>query len=366
MARRIPTRAGGVPPSEGTIQGRGRAGSGGTRTRSTLNRSLTAVARDSPAASVSCYNHMARAGADKVTPTLLTYGILIGCCCRVGRLDLSFATFCSVIKKEFRVESITLTPLLKGLCADKRTSDAMDIVFRRMTELSCMPNVYYYNILFKGLCDENRSQEALELLHIMDDDRGGCPPDVCSYNTVIDGFFKEGDLDKAYNVVTYNSIIAALCKAQAMDKAIETGRTTAAKELYVRITEGGTQLELSTCSLYLHEKEEIARIKIGISALADAKKAARQVAAPLLDSVSKLESNMKTNLERAMKENDRVYLMRVPDANSLGVLLAASLDRRLRQLESLGAQRGSLEDMLKEMKRKMVLHLGEIQKPLPV
>ncbi|KAF0930986.1 hypothetical protein E2562_038554 [Oryza meyeriana var. granulata] len=110
----------------------------------------------------------------------------------------------------------------------------MDIVLRRMTELSCMPNVYSYNILLKGLCDENRSQEALELLHIMDDDRGGCPPNVVSYNTVIDGFFKEGDLDKAYStyremldrrilpdVVTYTSIIAALCKTQAMDKAVE-------------------------------------------------------------------------------------------------------------------------------------------------
>ncbi|KAF0930982.1 hypothetical protein E2562_038550 [Oryza meyeriana var. granulata] len=110
----------------------------------------------------------------------------------------------------------------------------MDIVLRRMTELSCMPNVFSYNILLKGLCDDNRSQEALELLHMMADDGGDCPPDVFSYNTVIDGFFKEGDLDKAYsryhemldqkvvpNVATYNSIIAALCKSQAMDKAMK-------------------------------------------------------------------------------------------------------------------------------------------------
>ncbi|KAF0930737.1 hypothetical protein E2562_034929 [Oryza meyeriana var. granulata] len=65
-------------------------------------------------------------------------------------------------------------------------------------------------------------------------DDGGCPLDVVSYSTGIDGFFKEGDLDKAYatyhemldwrilpDFVTYNSIIAALCKAEAMDKTIE-------------------------------------------------------------------------------------------------------------------------------------------------
>uniref|UniRef100_A0A0E0EZG4 NADPH-protochlorophyllide oxidoreductase n=1 Tax=Oryza meridionalis TaxID=40149 RepID=A0A0E0EZG4_9ORYZ len=153
-----------------------------------------------PAAAVSRYNRMARAGADE----------------------------------GFRVDAIAFTPLLKGLCADKRTSDAMDIVLRRMTQLGCIPNVFSYNILLKGLCDENRSQEALELLQMMPDDGGDCPPDVVSYTTVINGFFKEGDLDKAYgtyhemldrgilpNVVTYSSIIAALCKAQAMDKAME-------------------------------------------------------------------------------------------------------------------------------------------------
>ncbi|CAN6310618.1 unnamed protein product [Urochloa humidicola] len=99
-------------------------------------------------------------------------------------------------------------------------------------------------------------------------------------------------------------------------------------------------------SLDLHEKEEIAeeiaRLKIGMSALADAKKAARGVAAQLLDSVNKLESNMKTNLERAMKENDRVYLMRVPAAGSLGALPAASLVKPTSLAEVLDASKERL------------------------
>jgi programmed cell death 6-interacting protein len=99
-------------------------------------------------------------------------------------------------------------------------------------------------------------------------------------------------------------------------------------------------------SLDLHEKEEIAeeiaRLKIGMGALADAKKAARGVAAQLLDSVNKLESNMKTNLERAMKENDRVYLMRVPAAGSLGALAAAPLVKPTSLAEALDASKESL------------------------
>nr|CAD1836255.1 unnamed protein product [Ananas comosus var. bracteatus] len=99
-------------------------------------------------------------------------------------------------------------------------------------------------------------------------------------------------------------------------------------------------------SLELHEKEEIAeeiaRLKIGISALADAKKTAKGVAAPLLDAVSKLESNMNRNLERAQKENDRVYLMRVPAASSLGALPAASLVKPTNMAELLDASKERL------------------------
>ncbi|CAO2825563.1 unnamed protein product [Amaranthus hypochondriacus] len=81
-------------------------------------------------------------------------------------------------------------------------------------------------------------------------------------------------------------------------------------------------------SLELHEKEEIAeeiaRLKAGVSALSDVKRT-RGAPAQLLDAVSKLEANLSHNLERAMKENDRVYLQRVPPATSLAPLPAFSM-----------------------------------------
>uniref|UniRef100_A0A0E0R0V3 Pentacotripeptide-repeat region of PRORP domain-containing protein n=1 Tax=Oryza rufipogon TaxID=4529 RepID=A0A0E0R0V3_ORYRU len=168
MARRVPTRprgggGGGVPRSEGSIQGRGgRAGGSGAedarhvfdellrRGRGAsiygLNRALADVARHSPAAAVSRYNRMARAGAGKVTPTVHTYAILILPTCT----PTAFSSVAAAARAAWTiVEAITFTPLLKGLCADKRTSDAMDIVLRRMTELGCIPNVFSYNNLLK-------------------------------------------------------------------------------------------------------------------------------------------------------------------------------------------------------------------------
>ncbi|PIA33499.1 hypothetical protein AQUCO_04100140v1 [Aquilegia coerulea] len=97
------------------------------------------------------------------------------------------------------------------------------------------------------------------------------------------------------------------------------------------------------CALELHEKEEIAeeiaRLKSGISALTDARKSTRGVAAQLIDAVTKLEANLNRNLERAVKENDRVYLMRVPATNSLPSLPAYSLVKSMAMGEVLDASK---------------------------
>ncbi|XP_071735609.1 vacuolar-sorting protein BRO1-like [Rutidosis leptorrhynchoides] len=97
-------------------------------------------------------------------------------------------------------------------------------------------------------------------------------------------------------------------------------------------------------SLELHEKEEIAeeiaRLKSGIGALTDARKSSPKGAAQqILDAISKLETNLNRNLERAMKENDRVYLMRVPAASSLQPLPAFAMVKPLNMSEVLDASK---------------------------
>lgn len=96
--------------------------------------------------------------------------------------------------------------------------------------------------------------------------------------------------------------------------------------------------------LELHEKEEIAeeiaRLKSGISALSETKKSSSKGAAQqLLDAINKLEANLTRNLERAVKENDRVYLMRVPPASSLAPLPAFSMVKSMPMNEVLDASK---------------------------
>jgi pentatricopeptide repeat protein len=194
---------------------------------------VSSTVRDGPALVVSLFNRMARAGAKKVAPDAATCSILISCCCQAGCLNLGFAALGQIIKTGLRVDAVIFTPLLRTLCAEKRTSDAVNIVLRRMPELGYTPNVFSYTTLLKGLCDEKKCEEAVELIHMMAED-DNCPPNAVSYNTVIDGFFKEGEVGKAYTlfremldhgipptVVTCNLIIDDLCKVHVMDKAEE-------------------------------------------------------------------------------------------------------------------------------------------------
>ena len=105
------------------------------------------------------------------------------------------------------------------------------------------------------------------------------------------------------------------------------------------------QFNAEACYRYameLHEKteigEEIARLQVVINAIADAKRTARGAPASLYDSVSKLEQDLNRSLERAVNENNRIYLMRIPAAKSLSPLPSASLVRPASTSEVLDAK----------------------------
>ncbi|XP_028758167.1 vacuolar-sorting protein BRO1 [Neltuma alba] len=95
--------------------------------------------------------------------------------------------------------------------------------------------------------------------------------------------------------------------------------------------------------LELHEKEEIAeeiaRLRSGVNALIEAKKSSKGAPAQILDAISKLEANLNRNLERAVKENDRVYLMRIPSPSSLAPLPAFSMVKPMAMNEVLDASK---------------------------
>ncbi|KAK3442645.1 hypothetical protein EUGRSUZ_B02881 [Eucalyptus grandis] len=95
--------------------------------------------------------------------------------------------------------------------------------------------------------------------------------------------------------------------------------------------------------LELHEKEEIAdeiaRLRSGVSTLSEAKKSTKGAPPQLLDAINKLEVNINRNLDRAVKENDRVYLMRIPSPSSLPPLPSFSMVKPMPMNEVLDASK---------------------------
>ncbi|GJN19756.1 hypothetical protein PR202_gb07065 [Eleusine coracana subsp. coracana] len=70
-----------------------------------------------------------------------------------------------------------------------------------------MPDVVSYNTLLKGSVVPKGVKEVLDLLHMMLEDEGKqavAGPDLVTYNTAIDGFFKEHEVDKAYSLFQGN------------------------------------------------------------------------------------------------------------------------------------------------------------------
>jgi pentatricopeptide repeat protein len=208
-----------------------------------LNGFLAALARappsaaciDGPALAVSLFNRLSRcaAGPWVAPPTLCTYNILIDCCSRARCPDLGLAYFGRLLRTGLGVDVVTFNNLLKCLGYAKRMDEAVEVLLHKMPELGCIPNGISYSAVVKSFCNNRRSQGAHKLLRKMaENGRTDCSPTMVMYNTVIDGFFKEGEVAKACNlfhemmqqgispdVVTYTLVIGALCKAKAMDKA---------------------------------------------------------------------------------------------------------------------------------------------------
>ena len=74
-----------------------------------------------------------------------------------------------------------------------RVDEAMDILLPRMPDFGCMPNAVSCNTLINGLFGEGEVEKAYNLFLKMLD--RGISPNVVTYNTIIDGMCKAQTVD---------------------------------------------------------------------------------------------------------------------------------------------------------------------------
>ncbi|KAF5941199.1 hypothetical protein HYC85_022366 [Camellia sinensis] len=163
------------------------------------------------------FNTMKRSGC---SPDTITYNALLNGFCKLGKVDEAFM-LCSSFKKEGYALGINgYSCLIDGLFRARRYNEAHDL-FQKMSEENIIPDLVLYTIMIRGLAEAGKVKDALKLVEGDDGERCGtrysrnglvgeareifnemekvgCFPSVVTFNALIDGLCKDGDLDEAH------------------------------------------------------------------------------------------------------------------------------------------------------------------------
>ncbi|KAJ4732790.1 Pentatricopeptide repeat (PPR) superfamily protein [Rhynchospora pubera] len=193
---------------------------------------------------LSLFNRLARPHPPAISPDACTYCICIDCCTRVNQVDLGFVLLGRFLKDKRAPDPMVFNPLLKGLCRNNRIAEAAAMLFDKMPNLGCPPDLISYTTLIKGYSSAGKTSSATELLQKMIGEPGEFKVDAVAFSTVIDGLCKEGSLSKAFDLfeqmhslgvlpdtVTYSTLINGLCKQGAIEKALQLLDRMASKGL---------------------------------------------------------------------------------------------------------------------------------------
>ncbi|TMW89945.1 hypothetical protein EJD97_016421 [Solanum chilense] len=160
--------------------------------------------------------------------------------CLMHSTDCAFSVLSIYLKNGIPFDTVVFNTLLRGIFAENKVKDAVELFKKLVREKTCEPDEFMYAIVMNGLSKRGHTQKIVSLLRLME--QGKTQPDICIYNIVIDAHCKDGNLDAAINVlnemkqkdiypdiVTYTSIIDGLyglCKegkVEVMRNMVEKG-----------------------------------------------------------------------------------------------------------------------------------------------
>ncbi|GJY26271.1 pentatricopeptide repeat-containing protein [Tanacetum coccineum] len=154
---------------------------------------------------------------------------VIKSCCRLYRTNYAFSILgCNFKQGGINIYHVyTFVILLDGLIFEDKIPEALTLFEKSVKHKLCEPNLPMYNTMIKALCSFRLSDHAYKTLK-------GFPPECFEYNAMLRGFrfFDSNtrlaekmledavklwkDMDSQHgispDVVTYNSLISALCK----------------------------------------------------------------------------------------------------------------------------------------------------------
>ncbi|PWA89166.1 pentatricopeptide repeat (PPR) superfamily protein [Artemisia annua] len=131
---------------------------------------------------------------------------------------------------------VTYTILVDGFCQTGNIKRSLE-VFELMKHCKCPPNVYTFTVLIDGFCQNGRLEEVVKLLQTMYNT--GVTPNVITYTILIRAYVKFGDLECAFEILNdminnkcqpNSETLSALLEGLILSKSITSGSLTVFKE----------------------------------------------------------------------------------------------------------------------------------------
>ncbi|CAM8979368.1 unnamed protein product [Rhodiola kirilowii] len=177
-----------------------------------------------------------------ITPNEVTYNTLLHGLCMKGQGSRRVNLLISMEERGHLANEHMYSSLLSGLFKEGRSEDALRI-WKKMLENGCKPNIVLYSSLIDGLCLDGKPDEAREILAEMRNN--GCEPNSFTYSSLMRGFFKAGYSFKAISLwkeikdshCEYNEV----CYSVLIDGLSQEGKINEAKMVWKQMIASGFQ-----------------------------------------------------------------------------------------------------------------------------
>ncbi|KAJ8480486.1 hypothetical protein OPV22_024213 [Ensete ventricosum] len=207
-----------------------------------------------------------------IVPDIYTFTIRIKSFCRTRRPHAALRLLRNLPQRGYDANAVSYCTIIRGLYEEDCRCEACNLfeemlslilraleVMSEMLDNGCSPDIWTYNIIINGLCKMGNVSDATVVLN--DVIAKGYLPDVFTFNTLIDGYCKRLQLDKALeivdrmwthemvkrgchpNIITYNILTENLCKAN---------RVKEASDLLVKMTNEGLAPDTISFNTLIH------------------------------------------------------------------------------------------------------------------
>ncbi|KAG9452840.1 hypothetical protein H6P81_005744 [Aristolochia fimbriata] len=183
------------------------------------------------------------------TVDVVFYNMLIDCLSKAGRHDDAFRLFLSLPNKNIKPDSYTFCSIISCLCSSRKFKLLLDLV-RQVDEVE---DLVVYNCLINALCKAGFPLKALSYYEEMISK--GFVPDCFSYTVLLDAMCKCGNIDDAITV--YSSIVQipsldAHVHTVLFDGLIKVGKFLQALQLFGNAVAENYSLDAVSYTIAIH------------------------------------------------------------------------------------------------------------------